>query len=213
MKINKIIGIIALSTLVSTSCHNSLNVLAPYKDVTVVYGLLDQNDPVHYFRINKGFEGPGNAYTMAMQYDSIYYPVGSIRAYIKDSNVNTQTIVDTFNLDTTTTVPLASGTFSYPKQLLYYTQARKMTLHADDSDYYILVIVNNKTGKTITGTTSLLSDIDFASPALPIKRIFTFLLIKQNRLLSAGLLRRVRGFTRWISGFIIQSTQMAVIRF
>src|SRR5580658_5249734 len=102
MKLNKTILALALAAVVTTSCNNNLKILAPYKDVTIVYGLMDQSDPIHYFRINKAFEGAGNAYTMATNYDSIYYPIGTIHAYIEDSSTITNTIVDTFNLDTTT---------------------------------------------------------------------------------------------------------------
>ncbi len=149
--------------LISNSCNNDLKILAPYKDITIVYGLMDQNDPVHYFRINKAFEGPGNAYAMASNYDSIYYPVGTIHAYIQDSSTLTNSIVDTFNLDTTTAIPLGPGTFSNPKQLLYYTTARNAPLNPND--YYNLIIVNTKTGKRLTGSTPLLQDLAFTSPA------------------------------------------------
>jgi hypothetical protein len=150
-------------TVISSSCDNTVKILAPYKDITVVYGLLDQSDSVHYFRINKAFEGLGNAYTMAQVYDSIYYPVGNIRAYIQDSSILSNSIVDTFNLDTTTAIALPPGVFSYPKQLLYYTQAHRKPLN--QNDYYNLIIINTKTGKRITGSATPLPDINFTHPA------------------------------------------------
>ena len=161
MNFKKNTVLLAFILLGLASCKNSLNVQAPYKDVTIVYGLLDQNDPVHYFRINKGFEGNGNAYTMAMQYDSIYYPVGTIQAVLQDSNPTTNTIVNTITLDTSTTIPLGPGTFSYPKQLLYYTNT---TLNPND--YYNLILTNTKTGKKIRGSTSLLQDMDLQAPVV-----------------------------------------------
>ncbi len=154
MDVKRLRTLLALSIVVCTSCKNSLNIQAPYKDITVVYGLMDQNDPIHYIRINKAFEGSGNAYTMAKQYDSIYYPVNAIHAILEDSNPITATIVDTIHLDTTTTVPLGPGTFLYPKQLLYYTKA---TLNPND--YYNLIVTNTKTGKKIRGSTAMLGDI------------------------------------------------------
>ncbi len=158
MKLNRISLLIALSVMGLTACKNTIDVLAPYKDVSVVYGLLDQNDKVHYIRISKAFEGPGNAYTMAQQYDSLYYPVNTIKAVLIDSNTTTSRTTSV-TLDTTTTIPMPAGTFSYPKQLLYYLNE---TLNAND--YYTLVITNTKTGKTIRGTTGLLSDIAFTEP-------------------------------------------------
>jgi len=158
MKLRRILSVMVLFTLICTSCTNDLKVLAPYKNITVVYGLIDQNDPVHYVRINKGFEGSGNAYTMAQQYDSIYYPVGSISVVLEDSSTTSYSIVNTYKLDTITTIPLSPGTFSYPKQLLYYTKAS-----LNPADYYNLVITNLKTGQKIIGSTFLLADIVFTS--------------------------------------------------
>jgi len=154
LQLKKNISILVLLAVIGVACKNSLNVQAPYKDVTVVYGLLDQSDSTHYIRINKGFEGNGNAYVMAQQYDSIYYPVGTINAVLQDSSIITNTVVKTIALDTTTMVPLGPGTFSYPKQLLYYTSA---TLNPND--YYNLIITNTNTGKKTTGSTGLFSNV------------------------------------------------------
>src|SRR5690242_20706024 len=88
----------ALAALAYTGCKNDLNVLAPYKDIPVVYGLLDQKDSVHYIRVNKAFEGSGDAYTMAKQYDSINYAYGTITVQLQDVNTGTTT-----KLDSTTT--------------------------------------------------------------------------------------------------------------
>lgn len=159
MNLKKILAPLALGIIAFSSCKNKLNIQAPYKDVTIVYGLLDQNDATHYFRINKGFEGSGNAYAMAKQYDSIYYPVGTLTVQLQDSNPTTDLVVKTITLDTTTTVPLGAGTFSYPKQLLYYTNAS-----LNINDYYNLIITNTKTGKKLKGSTLLLQDISFGYP-------------------------------------------------
>jgi hypothetical protein len=159
MNFKKNLAFIAFSIIICSSCKNTIDIQAPYKDITVVYGLMDQNDPIHYIRINKAFEGSGNAYTMAKQYDSIYYPVTAINAVLQDSDPVNDVVVKTIPLDTTTTVPLGPGTFLYPKQLLYYTKA---TLNPND--YYNLIVTNAKTGKKIHGSTAMLQDIAFTQP-------------------------------------------------
>jgi hypothetical protein len=179
MKFKNSIAVIAIAVFINTSCNNDLKILAPYKNITVVYGLLDQNDPIHYIRINKAFEGNGNAYTMAQQYDSIYYPIGTISAVIEDSSLITNTIVNTYKLDTITTIPLGPGTFSYPKQLLYYTNA---TLNPND--IYNLIVTNNKTGQKYTGSTPLLSDIQFAGSSSTFATDNTFYLSFSNAIPS-----------------------------
>jgi hypothetical protein len=56
------------------SCNNELVVMAPYKDIPVVYCVLNPKDPVQYLRLEKSFLGAYNAYEMAQQADTIYYP-------------------------------------------------------------------------------------------------------------------------------------------
>ena len=158
MNFKKNLAFIVFSIVVFSSCKNDLNIQAPYKDISVVYGLMDQNDPIHYIRINKAFEGVGNAYTMAQQYDSIYYPVGAISAVLQDSDPVADVVVKTIPLDTTTTVPLPAGIFP-TKQLLYYTKAK-----FNPNDYYNLIVTNAKTGKKLHGSTPLLQDLGFATP-------------------------------------------------
>jgi len=153
MKVKKVLTLLIFSCVVYCSCNNKVKILAPYKDITVVYGLLDQSDSIHYVRINKAFAGIGNAYSMAQVYDSIYYPAGYIKAVLRDSNPNNGTIVKIDSLDTTTTVTLSPGVFTYPKQLLYYTKVK-----LNPNDYYNLLITNIKTGKKISGSTALLPD-------------------------------------------------------
>jgi hypothetical protein len=159
MNFKRIPLILAVSVIACMSCNNTVKILAPYKDISVVYGLMDQNDTIHYIRINKAFEGAGNAYTMAQVYDSIYYPVSEINAVLEDSNTSTG-LVTTIKLDTNTTVPLGPGTFSNPKQLLYDTKAA-----LNPNDYYNLVVTNTKTGKKLYGSTNLLPDLYFTQPS------------------------------------------------
>lgn len=146
--------LLALFLAVGTGCNNNLNLLAPYKDITVVYGLLDQNDTTHYVRINKAVEGAGNALTMAQQYDSINYPIGTLTVILQDFDIYGDQPV-TIPLKTTMGIYVSPGIFSYPNQVEYYTKAI-----LNPNDTYKLVITNNNTGKVITGSTTLLSDIN-----------------------------------------------------
>lgn len=56
------------------SCRNDLVVMAPYKDIPVVYCILNQKDSHQYLRLEKSFLGADDAYEMAQVTDSIYYP-------------------------------------------------------------------------------------------------------------------------------------------
>ena len=153
----KSLGVFVCFLLVFAGCKNSLNVLAPYKDIPVIYGLLDQNDSIHYIRVNKAFEGQGNAYTMAQQYDSVNYPVGTITVQLQEYSGGN--LVNTDILDTTTAIPMDSGLFAYPHQVLYQTTAK-----LNPNDQYTLLVKNEKTGTVVKGSTSLLPDVTFSAP-------------------------------------------------
>jgi len=146
----------ALVAILVAGCKNDLNVLAPYKDIPVVYGLMDQSDTAHYIRINKVYEGPGNAYTMATVYDSIYYPTNEISVQLTDTSYGTW--IKNIPLTPDSSIPVPPGTFSYPKQILYKTKYK-----LNPNDTYGLIITNEKTGKQITGSTILLQDVSFAN--------------------------------------------------
>ena len=87
---------ISIISLFLGSCSNDLEINAPWKDVTVVFGLLNKNETTHYVRISKAFLGEGDAMEFASQFDSLYYnpdllDVKVYRVYndeVKDSFLN-----------------------------------------------------------------------------------------------------------------------------
>ncbi|MBK8876748.1 MAG: hypothetical protein IPN13_23830 [Bacteroidetes bacterium] len=56
MKLTAICGLIAGSMLFS-ACDNDIDLLAPYKEIGVVYGLINPKDTVQYVRIQRAFLG------------------------------------------------------------------------------------------------------------------------------------------------------------
>ena len=108
------------------SCSTDFEVNADWKNVPVVYCLLNQNDAVHYVKVGKAFLGPEDAYTMAQRPDSLYYDSVNVilEEYVK--SVLTDTIVltkiitipkDSFN----TVDPELKPIFAYNENILYKT--------------------------------------------------------------------------------------------
>lgn len=65
-----------LSSLALGACSTDINVNAPWKEETIVTGLIDPNDTVHYLRIHKAFLDPNrNALVVAQIRDSLYHDV------------------------------------------------------------------------------------------------------------------------------------------
>jgi hypothetical protein len=155
----KRIALIAVFTGLFVSCHNKLEILAPYKESVAVYGLLDPNDTAQYIRIERVYLGEGNALTMAQNQDSIYFKPGDLKVTLQRFKGGNRVSVDnpySSNMEivlSETYIQTQTGVFN-PNQLLYKTN------HAiyEDSQYQ-LVIHSNKTGKEFTSSkVSLIGD-------------------------------------------------------
>lgn len=100
-------------------CSTDIDINAPYKDNTVVYGLLNMRDSVHIMRINKAFLGEGNALVYAQIPDSNQYRNEDITRAMVFRRTNGQR-VDSFPLRDTLMPVREPGVFFYPDQKLYY---------------------------------------------------------------------------------------------
>ena len=67
------------------ACSTDVELYADYKDIPIVYGLLDASQDTNYIRINRAFSGsndhPVNAHEIALIADSSNYP-GKLPAYL-----------------------------------------------------------------------------------------------------------------------------------
>lgn len=73
------------SVLGIQSCSEDFEVAAPYKNITVVYGMLNIKDTAHYVRIQKAFlDENKNALEMAKVADSNFYPESALDVKIKE---------------------------------------------------------------------------------------------------------------------------------
>lgn len=144
-----------------TSCETDFNVVGEWKDITVVYGLISQNDSVHYLKINKAFLGEGNVLTYAQIADSSSYSNNLVVSITeKGKNGSSRTFV----CDTTTIYNKESGVFYSDKQIVYKT-AFKVPADLKANDYSYLVTITNKlTGKVITAETRLVKDFAVETP-------------------------------------------------
>ncbi len=67
------------------SCSEDFDIAAPYKQYTVVYGVLDMKDTAHYIRIQKSFlDETKNAFDMAKVSDSNFYKESELEVMIKE---------------------------------------------------------------------------------------------------------------------------------
>ena len=71
MKKNTSLFLLVLT--IFSACETEFNVNSDWKEVTVVYGLLDQSQDKQYIRINRAFLGEEDAFVMASVADSVNY--------------------------------------------------------------------------------------------------------------------------------------------
>lgn len=100
------------------ACSTDLDLYADYKQVPVVYGLLDANADTNFVKITRVFYAQGNAYQIAQNPDSSNYP-GKLDVRLVEycNNDSIREIV----LDTITIHNKQPGTFYAPGQKLYFT--------------------------------------------------------------------------------------------
>ena len=82
-----------ISIFIFYSCKTDFDVNAKWKDITVVYGLLNQNDSLHLIKVNKAFLGSEDAYIMAKHSDSINYSNASVSLEQWKNNSLVKTII------------------------------------------------------------------------------------------------------------------------
>ena len=152
------LAFIAIVTLFSiASCSTKFNIAAPYKNITVIYGMLDQSDTAHYIRIEKAFlSNTKSAITMAQTWDSSYF--GSLNVRIARIN-QLGGVYDTIHL---TRVDLDLE--GYPKQPgAFFTApnyAYKFTNVLDPNYTYRLIVSNPVTGEVDSAETPVIVDTD-----------------------------------------------------
>jgi len=165
--------LLVILILSSSSCKNDIEVNAKWKEIMVVYGLLNQNDTAQYIKINKAYLGNGNAYQMAKIYDSTNYHSNELSVQLE--RWKNGSLIETNNLQRDNSISKPAGIFANDSNILYKT---KVPLFEDSQ--YQLVIKNNSTGNTVRASTNLINDfvilypkttsqLNFARPPQPFK--------------------------------------------
>ena len=142
-----------------TSCNNDLDIVAPYKDTTVVYCLIDLNDTVHYVRIHKAFLGADNAYEMAQYTDSFYHK--NVLSVKLERWKNNQ-LYGVINFTRDSSIAKDTGLFANTPNIIYKSESCNL-LSADSK--YRLVVRNSETGSVVTSVTQMIQPTLIANPS------------------------------------------------
>jgi len=132
------------------SCETEPEILAPYKEQAVIYGLLNQKDSIQIIEVGRVFQGAGNAYDMARVSDSINYNSSDIVVSLEE--IENGAVRKTIILNDTVISSATSGTFDKSNNKAYYTNEKLSYLYS-----YILRLKNLKTGYECSAQTPLVS--------------------------------------------------------
>ena len=156
MKLKYFTIIVIAITSILNACKTDVDVIAPYRETAVIYGLLDVSQPIQYIKINKVFLGQGDAYAMAQNPDSSNFNPDDMNIYLEKYNgtnfIGSITLKDTVLLDGQT------GNFSKQNNIIYYT---KELLESEVS--YKLKVENKKTGYKAEANTNVIKKIQVES--------------------------------------------------
>ena len=149
------IGVILLMTIGFFSCKTDIDVNADPTDITVVYGLINPLDTVHYVKINKAFLGEGSALDLAANSSNYTYLEDELNVRL-DGNGKSYLLTRVTN-----EVPKKIGIFDSSINVLYkFTESN---INRDAT--YTLKIVNTRLeNKEITAVTKIIGNSTVSVP-------------------------------------------------
>ena len=152
---------------VLASCSTDVDMYAEYKDVPIIYAMLNARADTNYIKITRAFCGTNdnliNANEVALIYDSSNYP-GKLDVRIielKNNHGGPYEPTDReFVLDTMTIHNKQEGTFYAPHQIVYYT-TEPFNTGAYGSKYKYRLLIVKPDGDTVTAQTSMVGNEEF----------------------------------------------------
>lgn len=137
-------------------CSNDVDLYADYKDITIVYGILDISDDTTWVKVTRAFSGPGDALFIAKNPDSSNYPYKLDLTLTGRKQGDDLTPIQ-FDTITINNKKEGDSIFYFPNQLMYYA-----TANLDVDANYTLAISNVQ--EQITSETPLINSFVISTP-------------------------------------------------
>lgn len=163
-------SILVLSAFIAVfnSCTTDVDLYADYKDVPIVYAMLNPKTDTNYVKITRAFCGtndnPINANDVALISDSSNYP-GKLDARIIELKSTHSSVYEPTGrvlvLDTITLHDKEPGVFYSPDQIFYYTTEPFNTGENGNNYKYRLVVVKPD-GDSLVAQTAMVGNSEFA---------------------------------------------------
>jgi hypothetical protein len=118
------------------SCDQDIDLTADWKDIPIIYGLLNISDTAHYIRVEKAFQDQnGSAFLAALEPDSLYYPSATVR--LLNLTTGKQASLQRVDGDDEG-YPRESGVFAQSPNYLYKVRNSDFPLVGGDQIRFIL---------------------------------------------------------------------------
>ena len=164
--------ILSLLMLLASSCKVEFSPNAEWRNVPVVYCILDPEEDTVWARVQRCYLGEDNLYNYSSIADSNYYLPDDIKvvllAWKSQPGANhslqpTNVLADHWELDYTLREGKPDGAFPTGPQPIYYcVPGRK--LYGDSNCVFQLVVLNTATGDTLAQSTTTM--VGFYPPAI-----------------------------------------------
>ena len=158
--------------LIFSSCENDLDINANWKDIPVIYSILDSGSyhdkdedgnlifqDEHYVRVQKSFLGDIAVSEMAQQTDSIYYNADDISVWIE--KLENDVVLESIPLELVMDFPKEEGYFSNEEHQVYKFNTILTDQNSDRTPSFDFRInfLNTLTGKEVTSITDIVQPI------------------------------------------------------
>jgi len=150
--------VIFIAIIVIAGCSTKFNIGAPYKNITVIYGFLDEADTAHYIRVQKAFlDQTKNAITMSQTPDSSFYRNIDVR--MNRISTTTGNFVDSIPMNRVDLdlegYPKQQGTFFNSPNYAY-----KFTNTLNPAYIYRIMVTNLTTGEVDSADAPVIEDLN-----------------------------------------------------
>ena len=160
-------GLLILLSYFFVSCESEFNPNGEWKEVTAVYGILDQDEDTTWVRIQKCFLGEGNMLEFAKVPDSTYYKDGelvvTLTEYEGTKEAKGKATGKMFRANRTVISGKQEGVFPSQEQPVYFFVTKGQL---SQGRVYELTVENVKTKNVVSAVTSLIGDYQLRAPLM-----------------------------------------------
>lgn len=147
---------LCLSVLLLPGCETDIDVIAPKRDMTIIYGILEANNTTHYIRINKSFVGEEAADDLAAIQGINEYSDSELTARIIEMTPEEVPTGREWQLEPTYIKSKEDGAFNSDSNKVYFFEAQ-----LDVALFYKIeckLKVEGEGEKTVTAITDIIGN-------------------------------------------------------